>query len=255
MTKRRKFILSSFLLSLGLLAIQYIPIEFRLVAVLALFIITYLVSAWALFDDLKGIEWFTIVPLPALYASSVSLFYFLLPESAVARIIIVSLFGLGMYAIYLTGNIFSIAAIRTIQLLRAAHAVGFLLTIITLVFFFNTIFSLRLSFALNGVLSSLATLPLVASALWSVRLEPTFDKKLYWYSGIIALLVGEIAMAISFIPLTVWVASLFLVTVVYVSLGILQHDLSDRLFDKTLQEYVAVGIFVIIATALVTQWK
>jgi len=255
MTKRRKFIFSSLLLSLGLLSTQFVPIDFRYVAVLALFFISYLISAWALFDDLKGVEWLTIVPLPALYATSVSLFYFLLPAGTSARIIILTLFGLGLYALYLTGNIFSIAAIRTIQLLRAAHAVGFLLTLVTLVFFFNTIFSFRHNFAFNGLATGLITFPLVASALWSVKLENHFDKKLYWYAGVISLLVLETAIAISFMPISVWVASLFLVTVVYVSLGILQHDLSDRLFDKTLQEYVGVGVFVIIATILVTQWK
>ena len=79
MSKRRKFLLSSLLLSLGLLAIQYVALEFRFVAVFGFFLVSYLVSAMALFDDLKGVEWVTIVPLPALYAASVALFYFLLP--------------------------------------------------------------------------------------------------------------------------------------------------------------------------------
>lgn len=255
MTKRRKFLLSSFLLSLGLLVTQYVAVDFKYVAVLGFFLVSYLVSAWALFDDLKGVEWFTIIPLPALYAASVALFYFLLPEGTLVRLFILSLFGFGMYALYLTGNIFSVAASRTIQLLRAAHAVGFLLTLLTLVLFFNTIFSLKFPFWWNGLLAVAASFPLVLSGVWSVKLEERLEKKLVWYSGILSLVVGEAAIAISFLPVTVWVASLFLATIIYVGLGILQHDLSERLFERTLQEYIGVGVFVLVATMLVTQWK
>jgi hypothetical protein len=101
------------------------------------------VSAWALFDDLKGVEWITILTLPSLYAAAIASFYYLLPEGLASRVIILSLFGLGLYALYLTENIFSVAAIRTIQLVRAARAVGFLMSILVLVLFYNTIFSLK----------------------------------------------------------------------------------------------------------------
>lgn len=255
MTKRRKFLFSSFLLSLGLLATQYVPVEFKYIAVFGFFLISYMVSAWALIDDLKGAEWITIVSMPALYATSVSLFYFLLPQGFGARISILTLFGLGMYASYLTSNIFSVAAIRTIQLLRAAHAVGFLITLITMVLFYNTIFSLRLPFYWNGLLSGIVSFPLLLSALWSVKLEEGISKKILWYSAIVSIIMAQIGIVLSFIPVSVWVASLFLVTISYVTLGVLQHELFERLFEKTLQEYITVGIFVLIAMMIVTRWK
>ena len=62
------------------MGIQYVPIEYRYVAIFGFFLITYLISAWALFDDLKGIEWLTILSLPSLYAAAIGLFYFLLPK-------------------------------------------------------------------------------------------------------------------------------------------------------------------------------
>lgn len=255
MSKRRKFILSSLILSLGLLAIQYIALEYRFVAVFAFSIVSYLVSSLALLDDLKGVEWFTIVPIPALYSASVALFYFLLPTGFLARTFIMTLFGLGMYAIYLTCNIFSVAAVRTIQLLRAAHAVGFLLTLVTLLLFFNTIFSLKMFFWWNGLLAAGVTFPVVLSSLWSIKLEEKIDSLLWKRVTFLSIGVLEVAMAISFLPFTVWVASMVLVTMVYVGLGLFQHELSDRLFEQTLQEYVWIGSFVLIASLLVTRWK
>jgi hypothetical protein len=118
MRKREKFLVSSFVLSFALLGTQYVPLDFRLLATVLFFFITYAVSSWALFEDLGGVEWLTVVPLPSYYAISVSLFYFLLPENLLSRILILALFGVGMYAMYLTTNIFSVAKVRTIQLLR-----------------------------------------------------------------------------------------------------------------------------------------
>ena len=42
-----------------------------------------------------------------------------------------ALFGIGQYTLLLTANIFSVAAIRTIALFRAAVAVGFVMTLLT----------------------------------------------------------------------------------------------------------------------------
>ena len=141
MRRREKFVIVSVLLSLSLLATQYIPLDWRYLATAIFFIISYLSSAWALSDDLHSHEWLTIVPFPALYASSVSLFYFLLPEMFWSRLVIIAIFGVGMYALFLTSNIFSVAKGRTIQLLYAAHAVALFFIMITSLLFNNVIFS------------------------------------------------------------------------------------------------------------------
>lgn len=255
MSKRRKFLLASFILSLGLLGVQYISLDYKYLGVIGFFLVSYLVSAWVLFDDLKGVEWLTIVSVPALYAASVALFYFLLPSGWLARLAILSLFGLGMYSLYLTSNIYSVAAIRTIQLLRAAHAVGFLLTLLTLVLSYNTIFSLKLHPWWNGMLAAVISFPLLLSGLWSIDLAEIIPPRLWRLAGGLSVLVLEVAVVLSFLPVTVWVASLFLATFVYVGLGLLQHELVERLFARTLNEYVTVGLFVLLATFLVTTWK
>ena len=98
--------ITSVLLSLGLLGVQATVIDFRYLAVAVFAIFSYLMSTWALKDDLQFHERFTVVPFPVLYATSVSLFYFLLPENLLSKIAILFLFGIGMYALFLTSNIF-----------------------------------------------------------------------------------------------------------------------------------------------------
>ena len=79
MRRREKFIIVSILLSLGLLATQYVPISWRYGAIALFALISYFMSAWALSEDLQAREWLTILPLPVFYAAAVALFYFLLP--------------------------------------------------------------------------------------------------------------------------------------------------------------------------------
>ncbi|MEN8253674.1 MAG: hypothetical protein ABFQ62_04855 [Patescibacteria group bacterium] len=244
MRRREKFVLSSIFLSLGLLAVQYVPLEYRYAVIAALGLSSYLVSAWALSDDLQKHEWLTIIPLPSLYSMSVALFYFLLPENILSRFVILLLFGVGMYTLYLTANIFSVAKGRTIQLLHAAHAVGLMVTLLTSLLFLNTIFSLRLSWYVTGLLIFVTHLPLIFLSLWSVRLESHISKPLASISGLFALVLSEIGLVFCFYPFSVWYSSLLLMSFLYLGLGLLHNHLQERLFKNTLTEYLFAAVFI-----------
>lgn len=257
MSKRQKFVLASLLLSVGLLSTQFVTVEFpyRYLAIFGLFIAAYFVSAWALFQDLKGMEWLVLVPVPGYFAMSVALFYFLLPEAFLSRLVIMALFGMGMYSLLLTENIYSVSAVKMIPLYRAALVWGYLMALVMSLFFYNAIFSFKFPFFLNAILVFLVSFPLILNGLWSVRLEPYISRQVLMYSLVLSLVLTEMAVAISFWPVTVWIASLFLVTGMYVVLGLMQHHLQNRLFRNTLREYAGVGLFVLTVMMVLTQWK
>jgi hypothetical protein len=253
-TKRRKFVLSSALLSLGLLVTSFVPQDWRYFAIALLGIFSVFFTIWALWEDLSRTSWLFVPILPAFYSSSVALFYFLLPEKLLTRIVILILFGVGMYAIFLTENIFSVASIRTIQLARAAQAVGFLLTLLTAFFIFDTIFSFKLSPWWNALLIFGASFPLVLQGIWSVKLEEKISLDVLTYSLVIAWGMMQISFMISFWPVTIVIASIFLVTTLYISLGITQYLFAEKLFKETIREYVQVGVIIFILALLVARW-
>lgn len=244
MRRREKFVIASILLSFGLLGVQITALDYRYWGVLVFFVVTYLVSSWALHDDLQPHERFTIVPFPAFYAASVSLFYFLLPPSVFSRVLLLVLFGVGMYALYLSANIFSVAKGRTIQLVHAAQAISLIITLVTSLLMSNTIFSLKFPFYLNGPLIGLLHFPLIFTSLWSVNLERKIQKETLQLSSVLALILAQVATITSFFPLTVWYSSLFVMSILYIGLGILQAALKGRLFSRTLTEYSLVALFV-----------
>lgn len=254
MTKRQKFIFSSVVLSLGLMFIQTAGFEWRYLAITFLSLLAAGFSLWSLREALGGIRYLTVIILPALFTASVGLFYFLLPITWVSALPIALLYGFGFYALLLTENIYSVSAIRTIQLFRAAQAVGFLLILLTAFFLFDTVYSFKLSAWANALLVFLISLPLYFQGLWSIELEEKVNQRLVNFSLILSLLVAELALVVSFMPLTIAMSSLFLTTAVYVCLGLSQAHFQARLFRRTIYEYLAVGAIVLMVMILTVNW-
>ena len=56
MTKRFKFVLASGLMALLLWAMQFVVPEHRLQVIIVAVVLSYLLSVWVLFEDLKGLS-------------------------------------------------------------------------------------------------------------------------------------------------------------------------------------------------------
>lgn len=255
MRRRQKFILVSMILALGLVGTQLVPLQWRPISLFLFAFLAYLLAGWSMFENLDGVEWLTIVPLPSFYGLSVAAFYFLLPESWIARAFILGLFGLGMYALFLAGNIFTIAKVRSIQLLKAAQATLFFFCLIAALLAFNTIFSLGLIFIWNGLAACLVSMLLSFSFYWSIRLEKRLSREVIALTIRTGTTVGLLAAIVSFFPGNLWPISLLLMTGMYTVLGLSQSVLEEKLFTNTFREYAAVFIGVIIVFFAVLPWK
>jgi hypothetical protein len=247
-------VLSAILLALGLVGVQSLPLEIRYVLIGGLGAVSWLVSGWSLKEGLSGIEWLTSTLPSVLFTVAVGMFYILLPPAWWARVLIALVFAVGQYALLLTANIFSVAAIRTIALFRAASAVGFVMTLVTGFLLFDTIFSFRLFFPYIGLSVAAVSFLLLLPALWSVELQPKISRKVATYCIWLSLYMGVIAISIAFLPISISVSSLFLSTILYVFLGISQHQFADRLFAKTVGEYVTVGVAVTLTMLATVGW-
>lgn len=253
-TKRQKFVAVTVILTGGLIFTQLLASDLRFLIVGSLALVSYFLSAWVLREDLSGVEWFTLLSLPFLYTLAVGLSYFLLPVRWITRIPVALLYGVGMYALLLTENIYNVAAIRTIQLLRAAHAVGFLITLITAFLLFRTYLSFHLPFWANFLGIFAITLPLVLQGLWVVKLEEGITKTVATYSLFFSLITAEIALAFSFWPVNLSLWTLFLVATIYALLGVGQQNLIGRLFRKTAIEFFLVPLFVFFILIFSARW-
>jgi hypothetical protein len=254
MSKRRRFIITSVLLSLGFVAIQFLTDQNRFWAIGVLGLATIVLFAWSLFEGLgKNMTLLTLF-LPTIFTLGVGTFWFLLPANIFARIPIVIFFGIGIYILCLTMNIFTVSAIRTIALLRAARGVGFVLSLVTSFLVFDAILSLRSSVYYLLPLVIIISFPLFLQGYWSIILDKEFSKDVFVLSTVATLVMTETAAVLFFWPVTVVVGSLFLTVTFYILLGLGQSKIEGRLFSVTVREHLTVGALVFIAMFFATHW-
>lgn len=274
LSKRQRLILVTLFLSLGLFAVQMIKMpEQRLLIIILFGIVSYFVTSFALFEDLDGVEWLTLLVLPTLFCVTSALFIPLLPRTIdsillfpllpdEARVValflkflFVLMFMVGFYFLLLTENIFNVSAVRTIQLLRVAHAVGFLFTLIVSFFFFNILMSFQLHGFVNSILTFVFSFPIFLQGLWSVNLEDGITYSVGRYSFVLSLCLSQISLAISFWPLEPTLSALFLTAIVYEFLGIAQHHFASRLFRRAVYEFAIVALIIFIVMFVMARWN
>lgn len=252
--KRQRFALQTIILTAGVLLSQLIWDDFRFYLVIALALLSYILTSWSLTEDVKGAEWVLLFILPVLFTTSLSMFYFLLPSRWIVRLTMTVIFAVGTYAILLVENIYNVAAERSIGLLRAAQSVGLLATLIIIFLLSNIIYSLRLNYFYNVMMIAVISFVLSLQSLWSVKLEAKLDRVFLLYAFIISLGVGELALSLAFWPVDIALYSLLLTAGYYSLTGIIQQYFAERLFGNVTREYLTVFIFILLLTFFTTKW-
>ncbi len=255
LSKRQQFVIITFFLVAGLMLTQLMPGDYRYGMTLILSIFTFGLTAFALRDDLKGIEWMTLLSLPTLFTAAVALFYFLLPQRWLTRVPVAALYAIGMYALLLTENIYNVAADRTIALLRAAHSVGFLFTLVTYYMLVQTVFAFRFPFYIIAPLVFVISLLLSFQSIWSSELERKLSEKVKKISLIVAVIMAELSFIYSFWPMQATLSVLFLTTSFYGLVGMGQQYVVEKLYKKTVVEFFILGAIIFFTSMFAIHWR
>jgi len=273
MTKRFKFISVASVLGVLLWLSGFVVVENRLAVLLSVTAISYVLSVWVLFEDLKGLEWITLMILPVMFTLGSGLFANLLPDvvpsllglkfqietamvmAKVVKGLFIMLYILGLYAIYLLENIISVASIRTIQLLRAARSMGFVMSLVVSLFFFSVSLSLRLWFYWIGLISAIVAFLLSFGHFWSIDIKGENKQAVKLYSWGLAFLMGFLGLVMAFWPVKPFMGGLMMTVFFYTHLGILENYLKHRVHGESLVEYLVFGLIIFIIGFSTTSWR
>src|SRR3990167_11341427 len=169
--KRQRIIISTVVLTIGLLSTQLVDFNLRFKFIAGLSVLSGILFLWSLCEGLNFTKAVVLLILPVFFTAAVSSFYFLLPVRWLTRLPVAFSFGLMFYLLLLAQNVFNVAAIRTIPLYRAASTAAFLFTLLSAFFIFNVIFAFNLLFLWNGVAVLLISFPLILQSLWTIEME------------------------------------------------------------------------------------
>ena len=253
-SKRQILVLFSILMTRGLTVSLLSEGRSLYLLSLLLAVAAGLVTVWVLRKDLAGIKYFVLPILPFFFTFAMALFFQLLPERWLTRLPFMAVYGVSIYLIFLNQNVYNIAAIRTIALLRAAHSVGLLFTLISVFIISNVTFSLRFNFVILTVILTVICGLMIFQTLWSFELEDLLTKRLLKMTLVLALIVGQVVLTLSFWPAEPTVSAIVVTTAVYVLLGLSQAFYADRLFRRTAIEYISLGVGVFLLLFLTTSW-
>lgn len=254
LSKRGKFVLSVLLLTVGLFFSELLTGPLLILVGFVLSVLTVFLLYIALKDDIKPSILYPIIILPFFYTLSFALFYSLIPERLLTRIILILVYSFGLYSLFLSQNIFAISAARTINLVRSARIVSYVLTIFVLFCMASIIFSLRLPVFITPFLIVLVSFLLSFQSLWAYTEDRENTKDVTVYSGFIALMMGELSLILAVWPVTAAIYAIFLTGLFYTYLGLSHTWLEKRLFKSVLWEYVWVGVLSIVFLVLFAKW-
>ena len=253
-SKRQKFVFSTLLLLVSFFISTYYTGVEHLVIGLSLALVTDFLLFLILRNDLKNNFFYPIFILPFFYTLSFSLFYLIIPQRFVSKILLSLLFGFGLYSLLLTQNIFVISALKTINLLRSARIVSFVITILVLFFISNFVFSLHLPFFVSPVVIGIVIFFLNFQSLWIYSQDTTKIRELLVYSSFISFAIMQLSLVLLIWPVNGSIYSLFLTGIFYTYSGLSHAWIEKRLFKGVLWEYIWVGFLSVFILLAFSKW-
>lgn len=258
--KRQKFVISVLLLSVILFVTEFYHFRFSrsgFILSFGLSLFSDILLFWAIRKDLPrpvNLYSYTIFILPFFYTLAFSLFYFLIPARILSRVVLTVIYAIGLYSLYLCQNIFTVGAIRTIQLFSGARIVSFVLTLLSFFFLMNIIFTLHFPIYVIAPFFSLITFLLIFQSIWTYTLSSEALSSLPNWTLMLTVCVLEVAVMIWFWPSSPTISALFLTGLFYTIVGLSHVWFDRRLFRGVLWEYVWVSAVVFFVLILSTSW-
>lgn len=254
-TKRQKLVISAGALSFLLFLSEFISKgNLMLETAIVLPLLTVFLLFLALKNDINLKLSYPVFILPFFYTLAFILFYLLIPSRLLSRVFTMVIYGSGLYSLFLTQNIFSVSSIRTINLLRSARIVSFIITVVVLFLLASVIFSFNLPFYYMLPLIFLLIFLLNFQSFWAYSLDVKMLKEVFIYTFFNSLTITELSLILTIWPVNKIIYSIFLTGMFYTYSGLSHFWFERRLFKGILWEYVWVGFLSILVLLFFARW-
>ncbi len=252
--RRFRFVISSVLLTFLILLTTFFEFQMVWIFVPVLLVSVYILTYFSILEGISKNEMLLLFIVPVFFTIAAYLFYFLFPVRWLTRLPLILFYGMSIYAILLTSNIFNVGVEKNIQLYRAAFSVNYFFHTLLVFIVTEVLLSFRLPFIANAGIIFIIIYGLAVQLLWSVQPTKTLHKTVLFHAMILTFLIAQFVILFSFVPLRSTILAL-IVTASYYSLGgLFYHYLDNKLFKTTIREYVIVSIFVMVVVLLTIPW-
>ena len=261
MPKRVKYLISSIIATTGFYFFISLPYSSHYYGLLVGAVLTafcFWFGLGIIFDQSLYIRLMSVI-LPVGFFVGFGLFAALLPQTFLTVLLTSLFFGVICYVMFLVENVFLVSiGYRTPPLYRAAYTVGLVLLLLTTFFLFDSLFSFKVIYWLNGIFVFIISWMVFMYLFYSVTIELSDDgkEKNFWvYVLAPAFFMSQLGLVLSFWPVGIFRGSIYLVAAVYVISGLIQLDLRDRLFKKSSLIFSWISVAIILGVIVTTSWR
>lgn len=248
--KRVRFVVSALLLGALMIFSTFFYFDKWYVFIPLLVLLTYVVTYFSLAEGIERMGWFGLFVMPIAVSVSFYLVYFLFPGRWLTRIPFIIFYEISIYAMIVCSNIFNVGVEKNLGLYRAAFSINFLYQAIVSFLTFNLVFALKSNFFINSIITGAVGIILGINLFWTIRLKRHLEHEVRNYALFVGLVMLELALLASFLPLATPVYALMLTGGYYSLAGLVYNHMDEKLFKETIREYIIVFGFVMLITYL-----
>jgi len=252
--KRIRFVISTLCLSLLILVSTFFFFDKALFFIPLLMIGSYVAVFFSLYEGIEKIEWYMLFLMPILLSVSMYLFYFLFPVRWLTRIPFILVYAVSTYAVLLSSNIFNVGVEKNLQLYRAGFSVNYLIQTMVFFLFSNVLASFHWGFLANAFIFSILAFGMSLQLYWSIRLDLHLRKEVFQHAWLMAILIGETSLLLSFLPVQESIFALVGAVMYYCLAGLTYLHLDERLFKHSVREYTTILIVILAILFLSISW-
>ena len=253
--KQIRYVIASVLGAIFLFLAVGVPYPYSWIVLPFLCVMSYLLTWFALLEDIKRGEWYVLFILPVAWTATWYVSFYMLPMRLVVRLLFSLTYPLILYIIVSAMNIFNVGVEKNLQLRRAAQAANQFIIVLVFYLFTQVISSFGLSWFILGIITGVFAWLLGIQLFWTLNPSETIStevKNLSLYQGFV---IGFFMILLSFVPFTLETPRPMIITgSFYVVSGILSTYTDHILMKQRRREYYGILILLILATLLTLRW-
>jgi hypothetical protein len=253
--KQIRYVIASGLGAILLFFAVGVPYPYSWIILPFLCICGYVLTWFALLEDIKRGEWYILFILPVAWTACWYVSFYMVPMRLSIRLLFSLTYPTILYIIFSAMNIFNVGVGKNIQLLRAAQAANQFLNVLVFYLVTQVMSVFGLSWMVLGSLTGLFAGILGIQLFWTLapsEIISTEVKNLGLFQGFV---IGYFMILLSFLPFNLDTPRPMIITgIFYVVSGILSNYKDQILFKQRLREYSAILVLLTIAALVTLRW-
>lgn len=253
--KHLRYVISSVFGAVALFLAAGVPYEYLWIALILLVMLSYVLTWFALLEDIKGVEWLLLFLVPMAWTACWYVFFYLIPMRFAVRLGLSLAYPFIFYVLISAMNIFNVGVEKSLQLHRAAQAANIFIVTFVYYLFAEVLLPVGLPWYLFIALTMIFTYFVSLQVFWSNNPGEGIRAEVIYLARYASIVMGFFSFLFYLLPFAIDTArSVLLGGTYYVLTNLLSTYTDNVLWKQRLREFVIVLVILILTILVTLRW-